>query len=194
MVYKILAVLVLFAFYCIYFGKMILQKRQGIRTHQIGVRKEKKLHTVEVFMSIATSWIVVVQLFSIVRNWSYLPESARFTGFLLGMAGDAIFLMAVVTMKDSWRAGIPDKDQTKFVRTGIYAFSRNPAFLGFDFMYIGVCLLFCNWLMIISALFAIVMLHMQILQEENYLSNVFGEEYTVYKKQVGRYLGKKNDD
>lgn len=188
MFYKGLALIVLLTFYGIYFGKMILQKKQGIRTHQIGVRKEKKLHTVEVFMSIATTWIVVVQLFSIVRNWSYLPESARFTGFLLGMVGDAIFLLAVVTMKDSWRAGIPEKDQTKFVRTGIYAFSRNPAFLGFDFMYIGVCLLFCNWLMISSSLFAIVMLHMQILQEEKYLTDVFGEEYTVYKKQVGRYL------
>lgn len=191
MLYKGLAVMVLLIFYSIYFGKMILQKRQGIRTHQIGVRKEKNLHTVEVLMSIATTWIVVVQIFSIVMNWSYLSESARFTGFLLGMVGDAIFLIAVVTMKDSWRAGIPDKDQTKFVRTEIYAFSRNPAFLGFDFMYIGVCLLFCNWLMIISSLFAIVMLHMQILQEESYLVNVFGEDYAAYKNQVGRYLGRK---
>ena len=40
-------------------------------------------------------------------------------------------------MKDSWQAGIPDKDKTELVTTGIYRFSRNPAFLGFDLMYVG---------------------------------------------------------
>ena len=42
-----LALIVLAVFYGIYFGKMLVQKRQGIRTHQIGRRKEKGLHTVE---------------------------------------------------------------------------------------------------------------------------------------------------
>ena len=41
------------------------------------------------------------------------------------------------------------------------------------------------------SLFAIVMLHLQILQEEKYLTAVFGNEYTAYKKRVFRYLGRK---
>lgn len=44
------------------------------------------------------------------------------------MLGDMIFLVSVLCMKDSWRAGIPDKDRTKLVTTGIYRYSRNPAF------------------------------------------------------------------
>ncbi|MCI2046863.1 MAG: isoprenylcysteine carboxylmethyltransferase family protein [Faecalibacterium sp.] len=192
MLFQILACAVLVFFYGIYFGKMLSQKKRGIRTRQIGTRKEKALHTVEVLMSVATLGVVVVQLLSIVLDWSILPGNARFTGFLIGMLGDGIFLIAVLTMKDSWRAGIPEKDKTEFVRAGIYAFSRNPAFLGFDFMYIGVCLLFCNPLTIGFTLFAIITLHLQILQEERYLLATFGETYCSYKKQVFRYLGRKN--
>lgn len=190
MMFKSLALITLLIFYGIYFGKQLVQKKHGIRTHQIGMRKEKSIHTVEVLMSVATLCIVPLQLLSILLNWSLLPDNARFTGFLTGMLGDFIFLISVLTMKDSWRAGIPEKDKTKFVSTGIYAFSRNPAFLGFDFMYIGVCLLFCNPVTIIFTIFAIVMLHLQILQEETYLKSAFGEPYLQYQKHVFRYLGR----
>lgn len=83
-------------------------------------------------------------------------------------------LLSVLCMKDSWRAGIPDKDKTELVTTGIYRFSRNPAFLGFDLMYVGVLLLYGNLLTLGFSVFAIVMLHLQILQEERYLVNTFG--------------------
>ena len=53
-IFKIAALVVLAVFYGIYFTKMLLQKRRGIRTHQIGRRKEKGIHTVETIMSIAT--------------------------------------------------------------------------------------------------------------------------------------------
>ena len=189
-IFQILALFVLLVFYGIYFGKLMVQKKHGIRTHQIGTRKEKSIHTVELLMSIATLCIVPVQLLSIVWNLSWLPDNARFTGFLTGMLGDFIFLISVLTMKDSWRAGIPDKDKTEFVSNGIYAFSRNPAFLGFDFMYISLCLMFCNLFTIVFTVFAIVMLHLQILQEETYLTNTFGETYLQYRKRVFRYLGR----
>lgn len=191
MIFQILALLVLLVFYGIYFGKLLVQKKRGIHTHQIGMRKEKSIHTVEVLMSVATLCIVPIQLLSILFDWNWLPNNARFTGFLTGMLGNFVFLVSVLTMKDSWRAGIPEKDKTKFVSTGIYAFSRNPAFLGFDFMYIGVCLMFCNPVTIAFTVFTIVMLHLQILQEEIYLTNTFGETYLQYRKRVFRYLGRK---
>ena len=39
-------------------------------------------------------------------------------------------------MKNSWRAGIPSEDKIEFVSNGIYKISRNPAFVGFDLLYI----------------------------------------------------------
>ena len=185
------ALLVLAAFYGIYFTKMLAQKRHGIQTRQIGRRKEKSIHTVELLMSIATLGAPAAQLISVTFGWSLLPAGARFTGFCTGMLGDMIFLLSVLCMKDSWRAGIPDTDKTQLVTTGIYAFSRNPAFLGFDFMYIGVLLMYCNVLTFAFSVFAIVMLHLQILQEERYLANTFGAPYREYCCHVSRYLGRK---
>ena len=189
--YTTLTLLVLAAFYGVYFAKVLAQKQRGIQTRQIGRRKEKSIHTVEVLMSIATLGAPIAQLLSITFGWSHLPAGARFTGFCVGILGDAIFLLSVLCMKDSWRAGIPDNDKTELVTTGIYRFSRNPAFLGFDLMYVGVLLLYGNLLTLGFSVFAIVMLHLQILQEERYLVNTFGAQYQEYCRHVFRYLGRK---
>lgn len=187
----ILGLVVLAVFYGIYFSKMLIQKRHGIQTRQIGKRKEKELHTVEQLMSIATGSVIIAQLLSIFLDWSCLPSNARFTGFCIGILGDLIFLVSVICMKDSWRAGIPESDNTKLVTDGIYRYSRNPAFLGFDFMYIGVLLMYFNPINLAFSLFPIVMLHLQILQEEKYMEATFGKEYLDYKKKTFRYLGRK---
>lgn len=191
MPYFALALVVLVLFYTVYFVKMLIQHKHGIKTRQIGRRKEKDIHMVELLMSIATLAAPAAQLISIAFGWSCMHSGARFTGFLIGMLGDIIFLISVVCMKDSWRAGIPDKDKTELVTNGIYKFSRNPAFLGFDFMYAGVLLMYFNPLTAVFSLFAAITLHLQILQEEKYLTSVFGSSYTAYKSRVFRYLGRR---
>ena len=188
--YRMMALLVLAVFYGIYLLKQWRQKRRGIRTMQIGRRKDT--HAVETLMGIATVGIIPAQLLSIVMGWSHLGANARFTGFCIGSSGDLIFLISVLSMKDSWRAGIPEGDRTKLVKDGIYAYSRNPAFVGFDLQYIGVLLMYCNLLTGLFTVFAAVMLHLQILQEEKYLTSVFGTEYLEYRHQVYRYLGRRN--
>ena len=187
--YALPALFVLAVFYGIYFAKMLAQKRHGIRTRQIGKRKEQSIHRVELLMSMATLAVVIAQLASIAFGWSCLAANARFTGFGAGMLGDLIFLLSVLCMKDSWRAGIPDQDHTELITSGIYRFSRNPAFLGFDLMYIGMMLMYCNLLIVPLTVFAIVMLHLQILQEERYLEKAFGMAYREYKRHTFRYLG-----
>ena len=189
--YRILALFVLAVFYGTYLVKQWMQKRRGIQTMQIGRRRETRSHTVETLMGIATVGIIPAQLLSITFGWSHLPANARFTGFCVGMVGDLIFLISVLCMKDSWRAGIPDRDRTELVTDGIYAFSRNPAFLGFDLQYIGMLLMFCNMLTGMFTVFAIVMLHLQILQEERYLTVMFGSAYLDYRHRVFRYLGRR---
>ena len=142
-------------------------------------------------MSVATLGAPAAQLLSIALGWSRLPAGARLAGFCIGLLGDAIFLLSVLCMRDSWRAGIPDRDKTELVTTGIYRFSRNPAFLGFDLMYIGVLLMYANLLTLAFSAFAIVMLHLQILQEEHYLASTFGAPYREYCRRVFRYLGRR---
>ena len=188
--YRILALIVLAVFYGIYLVKQWRQKCRDIRTMQIGHGKDRQTHTVETLMGIATVGIIPAQLLSIGFGWSYLPANAQFTGFCIGMVGDLIFLISVLCMKDNWRAGIPDRDRTELVTDGIYAFSRNPAFLGFDLQYVGVLLMFCNLLTASFTVFAVTMLHLQILQEECYLTATFGRAYLDYRHRVFRYLGR----
>lgn len=191
MIFKIFALLILIIFYGIYYVKMYAQRKQGIKTNQIGSCKDKRLHTIEILMGSATFLVVPVQLISILFDFNQLPACIRVIGFGIGMLGNFIFLCAVLTMRDSWRAGIPATDKTELVTEGIYSWSRNPAFLGFDFMYIGICMLYCNPFTILFSLFAIIMLHMQILQEEKYMTDTFGADYSAYKLRTCRYLGKR---
>ena len=56
-------------------------------------------------------------------------------------------------------------------------------------VYIGMMLMYCNLLIVPLTVFAIVMLHLQILQEERYLEKAFGTAYREYKRHTFRYLG-----
>ncbi len=77
--------------------------------------------------------------------------------------------------------------------TGIYSISRNPAFLGFDLMYIGILPAFFNWYLCGATIFAVVIFHLQIVNvEEDFLIEAFWEEYLAYKKKVCRYIGRIN--
>lgn len=185
------ALIIMLLFYGIYYAKKLAQKSHGIRTTQLGHGKSKPVRAIELVLSAATFLIVPIELASIALDWNFMPAPVRIAGIAIGIGGDLIFLAAVLTMKDSWRAGIPDGEKTEFVSHGIYRYSRNPAFLGFDMMYIGILLIYFNWILAAFTVWAVVMLHMQILQEENYLAEVFGGPYLAYKSRTGRYWGRK---
>ena len=84
-----------------------------------------------------------------------------------------------------------ENDKTEMITNGIYQVSRNPAFLGFDYVYMGLLLMFFNVPLMLFTAFAVTMLHLQILQEERYLRTVFGDDYIAYQNKVCRYLGRK---
>ena len=58
-------------------------------------------------------------------------------------------------------------------------------------MYAGVPLQCGSPLTAACTVFAVVMLHLQILQEERYLPTVFDVEYDAYRARVGRYFGRR---
>ncbi len=189
---KTIGLLILAVFYAVYIGKMMLQKRKGIQTDQIAKGKQKtKVFYIELAMKIATYSVVPAEVFSLFFAPPYLPQAFVAVGVVLGFIGDILFIVSVITMKDSWRAGIAENDKTKIITSGIYSISRNPAFLAFDCVYVGLLLIAFNWILLVLSVFAMTMLHLQILQEETFLSKTFGAEYNIYKSKVRRYLGRK---
>lgn len=80
---------------------------------------------------------------------------------VLGILGDIIFIVSVLTMKESWRAGVSYEEKTDLITDGIYQISRNPAFLGFDFVYVGIGFMFFNTALAVISFLAIFMFHLQ---------------------------------
>ena len=194
MIFQLIALLILASFYAIYIRKMILQKKKGIQTDQIAKgNKTGKLFKIEFIMKLATYSIVAVEIVSICLNTKFPFLWLRIAGIVLGIIGIIIFGIAVYTMQDSWRAGIPQKDRTKLIISGIFNISRNPAFLAFDLVYLGILFMFFNWILFLFTLWAIIMLHLQIKQEEKFLTTAFGDKYLNYKKQTRRYMGRRNN-
>ncbi|KAI4449051.1 hypothetical protein C823_003580 [Eubacterium plexicaudatum ASF492] len=192
MEFKLISIASLIAFYGCYFVKMFLQKRRGIRTDQIGKDKVGFVKFVEVTMKVAAVLVFAAGLISILIGTSQSHTVVRVTGAVMSVAATIVFMIAVWTMRDSWRAGVSITDKTELVTNGIYQISRNPAFLGFDLLYMGTLLMFFNWILCILTVFAVVMYHLQIVKvEEDFLLATFGTEYMQYQKKVCRYLGRK---
>lgn len=183
---------IMLVFYGCYFIKMISQHKKGIKTDQIGKGKVGFVKFVEITMKIVTYLVPAVEIVSIILNTSFFAVPVRIVGVLVAVVGVAVFIISVLTMRDSWRAGVSKTDKTELVTKGIYKISRNPAFLGFDLMYLGILLMFFNLVLYIVSLFAMLIFHLQIVNvEEEFLLEAFGDEYLRYKKKVCRYIGRK---
>lgn len=191
MIYQVIAILILVTFYTFYFAKIVIQKKQSIKTNQMGVgNKPKKVLIIERIMSCATVLACVIGVCSIFLVKHFPVTEVRIVGVLVGILGVLFFALATITMKTSWRVGIPE-EKTTLVTQGIYGFSRNPAFVGFDLLYLSICLMFFNIPLVLVSVWAAVMLHLQILQEENYMHHMFRDEYDAYKKHTLRYFGRR---
>lgn len=190
---KIITLVLMSVFYICYFAKMIRQRKRGIRTDQLGKGKEGFVKFIEVTLKIATYVLPVIQIISIMRYSGTAHIALRMVGVILTALGVIAFIMSVIQMKDNWRAGVQREEKTSLVTTGIYSISRNPAFLGFDMMYVGILYSFFNWYLCFATSFALVFFHLQIVNvEEVFLRETFGEEYLKYTKKVCRYIGRKH--
>lgn len=56
---------------------------------------------------------------------------------------------------------------------------------------LAMCLMFFNVPLAVVSVWAAVMLHLQILQEERHLEKMLGSEYEEYKKRTLRYWGRR---
>jgi len=191
MLLKAITLLLMALFYVCYFAKMISQKKQGIDTDQLGKDKEGFVKFIEIALKITTYLTPAVQVVSIIFS-SGKVTALSVAGVVVTALGVAAFILSVLQMKDNWRAGVQKKDKTELVTGGIYSISRNPAFLGFDMMYIGILMTCFTWYLCPVTIIALVLFHLQIVNvEEEFLLERFGEEYLAYKKKVFRYLGRR---
>jgi protein-S-isoprenylcysteine O-methyltransferase Ste14 len=77
----------------------------------------------------------------------------------------------------------------RLITSGPYSFSRNPMYIGWGLIYLGVALIVNSiWIIALFPLIITATHFMDVLKEEQLLREQFGDEYLDYLSRVRRYL------
>ncbi|MBB3699495.1 DUF1295 domain-containing protein [Flammeovirga yaeyamensis] len=107
--------------------------------------------------------------------------------FMIHLAFVLIFI-AQRNMSNEWRIGIDDTNRVHLVTKGMFSISRNPIFLGVLVVFLGLFLIMPNIITAIILITGMVVIQTQVRLEEEFLENVLGVEYKVYRSKVRRWL------
>jgi protein-S-isoprenylcysteine O-methyltransferase Ste14 len=118
------------------------------------------------------------------------------SGVPAGPLGGALVVASLVLFGYSVQrfqaAGTPvpaRKPTTAIVRAGPYRFSRNPIYLAFSLLQLGIAVWVSSWWLVATLAAAIAIIHYVVVpREEQYLEARFGAAYREYKASVRRWL------
>ena len=123
--------------------------------------------------------------------WPVLPARWPFVlGPLLLIAGCWLLWPSLAAFRAARTNPKPWKPSTTLVITGPYRFTRNPMYLGFTSIYLGIAL-WANslWPLLALALVVLPVMHWFVIRrEERYLERTFGEPYRAYMETVRRWI------
>ena len=126
--------------------------------------------------------IILQLIYPLSINWQ------QWIGYLLGGlaigSGALVAGWAVMTAAD-----LDIETPAGIITTGPYAFSRNPMYVGWTLVNLGIALVANNMWILLSLPVVIFYTHkFVILNEEQILEERFGEPYQEYRNAVRRYL------
>jgi protein-S-isoprenylcysteine O-methyltransferase Ste14 len=109
-------------------------------------------------------------------------------GVGLCYTGLLVLFLSLVSFGRSFRVGIDVDQPDKLVTTGIFAISRNPIYVGFALVLVGQFLVFPNWIPLAYLAAGVLLFHRQVLREEDFMRQHYGQDYAEYCRRVRRYL------
>lgn len=113
-------------------------------------------------------------------------------GILSAGAGIGFILLGRRELRRFRQPTDPGLPTSQLVKTGVFAISRNPLYLGAALLFLGLALgLYLPWTLLTLGLAVVICQVVLILPEERYLAAKFGTEYTDYTAAVRRWLGRK---
>jgi protein-S-isoprenylcysteine O-methyltransferase Ste14 len=117
------------------------------------------------------------------------PPFLRYLGLVLALIGLLLGIGAFIEFQKAQTTLDPHGSTRQLVTSGVYRFTRNPIYLGFLFIVVGLPLYFgLYWGIVMAPVFIFLMNHLIIEHEEAYLEKKFGEIYSNYKSRVRRWL------
>jgi protein-S-isoprenylcysteine O-methyltransferase Ste14 len=121
-----------------------------------------------------------------------VPDPVRICGAVtLALIGSAIAISGTQAFRRAKTTVNPTapENATALVRTGIYGVTRNPMYLGMLIALAGWSIFLASGLAFLGMpTFALYLGRFQIAPEERMLEKLFGEDYSVYKSKVRRWL------
>jgi len=105
------------------------------------------------------------------------------------LAAAALFLFSVRTFRSEGTPVPGNRPTTTIVSTGPYRFSRNPIYVSFSLLQLGIALWVDSiWLLVTLVPAVALMAFVVVPREERYLEARFPSEYRSYKAAVRRWL------
>jgi protein-S-isoprenylcysteine O-methyltransferase Ste14 len=118
-----------------------------------------------------------------------LPQWVEYVGWAVVVFGLAAAFGGLRQLIEAHTSPDPQTPTTSVVTTGVYRFTRNPIYLGYFCMTLGLPLIFGNiWGLVAGPIQAYLFNRFIITREESYLSGKFGQDYLDYKSSVRRWL------
>lgn len=134
-------------------------------------------------------------IFAAAFGWPLLSDQRFFHSDLLAWVGVFLcymgllfLLLSLIAFGKSFRVGIDTDRADRLVTSGVFRITRNPIYMAFFGVLIGQFLVFPNWVTLIYLIAGIWLIHRQVLREETFLQNHYGQEYADYSRRVRRYL------
>jgi protein-S-isoprenylcysteine O-methyltransferase Ste14 len=125
------------------------------------------------------------------RIWptSLVPAGLAPLGIAMAWLALILFLLSLRQFRaagTSVRGNVPT---TTIVRTGPYRLSRNPIYLSFILLQLGIALWIGSaWVLATLLPAAAVMMCVVVPREERYLGSRFGDQYAEYRASVRRWF------
>jgi protein-S-isoprenylcysteine O-methyltransferase Ste14 len=80
-----------------------------------------------------------------------------------------------------------DKPPQRIVDTGVYAYTRNPMYLGHLIFMLGLIVTFSSWLATALLIFHLWWFHRRVLEDEAHMRQLFGRQFDAYAARVKRW-------
>ncbi|MEW6041336.1 MAG: isoprenylcysteine carboxylmethyltransferase family protein [Elusimicrobiota bacterium] len=198
-IFNYFQITVLFLFYLIFIRRSLQLKLKGINPFVLGTGKKGLKKLLEISLSIGlVIWTLEVIRCSLNLGFHIFPEvlytalfqmiPLKIVGVTFIVLGFVIFIWALISFGSSWRVGIDKQNPGQLVTSGIFTMTRNPIFMFLDLYFVGTWLIYSNLFFLTSSVLVGFGIHYQILQEEKFLIEQYGEEYKDYMKKVRRYF------
>jgi protein-S-isoprenylcysteine O-methyltransferase Ste14 len=138
---------------------------------------------------IALALGICVQLVAWPLGTPFTGLSRWSVGVALVATGLGLMAAAIGLFRSTGQDPKPWESTPEIISTGIYAWTRNPMYLGMGLLQAGIGLLLANgWIVALVPFSWAAIYWIAVRHEEAYLEAKFGSVYTAYKSSVRRWI------